>query len=51
MRFFEQPEPIRRIYSPEDYQLDHHGLTTNSSDVQVGCIAENNLREIQLIES
>jgi len=50
-RFFGQPDPIRKNYLPEDYRLDHQGFITNSVHVQVGCIAEHNLRETQLIES
>jgi predicted TIM-barrel fold metal-dependent hydrolase len=50
-RFFGQPDPIRKNYLPEDYRLDHQGFITNSIHVQVGCIAEHNLRETQLIES
>jgi predicted TIM-barrel fold metal-dependent hydrolase len=50
-RFFGQPDPIRRNYLPEDYRLDHQGVITRSVHVQVGCKAEHNLLETQLIES
>jgi predicted TIM-barrel fold metal-dependent hydrolase len=50
-RFFGQPDPIRKNYSPADYQSDHLGVITKSVHIQVGCLPEHNLKETQLIES
>ncbi|WP_435275403.1 amidohydrolase family protein [Psychrobium sp. nBUS_13] len=49
-RFFGQPDPIRKNYSPSDYAADHNGVIKRSVHIQVGCVAEDNVKETALIE-
>lgn len=50
-RFFGQPDPIRKDYLPQDYLSDHAGIISKSVHIQVGCIAQHNVKETELIES
>lgn len=51
IRFFGQPDPIRKNYLPDDFLADNQNMICASVHVQVGCIPEHNLRETALIDS
>ena len=51
VRFFGQPDPIRKDYLPTDYAKDHAGAISKSIHIQVGCVPEQNIKETELIES
>lgn len=51
MRFFGQPDPIRKNYLVDDFSADHGQQISKSVHIQVGCAAQDQFNETAFVQS